>query len=220
MGTTTNFDLPYPESSSTPNGPAQIKALAEAVDNLLIPLDAPAEFASNLEVVGNLGVQGDTFVEALEATSVTTTNLEATNVTVGSQDWTGEWMDFDPNWTSASGASPDIGNGTLTARYMQLGKTVFFNIYLAGGSTTVWGGGFWQFSLPVQANNSFTAACSYRDNSIPLNVAGSADIRNNPGGTNAIIRSNVPTGAAVSNTIPFTWATADTYKVTGVYEAA
>ena len=32
MGTTTNYAWPYPELTDPPNGPAQIKALADAVD--------------------------------------------------------------------------------------------------------------------------------------------------------------------------------------------
>lgn len=219
MGTTTNFNLPYPEPSNIPDGPSQIRALAEAVDNLLIPTDAPVEFGSHVEVVGNLGVQGDSFVEDLDADTITANTVETTNLVVSGN--FGQWMDFDPNWTTSAGDDPAIGNGTLTGRYIQIGKLVVFNIVLVAGSTTNFGsGGFWQFNLPVQAAQSFTAACSYRDNSAPSNIVGSADCRATAGGVNGIIRSNVPSGTAVNASNPFVWASGDTYKVSGFYEAA
>ena len=36
MGTTTNRGFPYPEASDAPDGPGQIQALAEAVDEALL----------------------------------------------------------------------------------------------------------------------------------------------------------------------------------------
>lgn len=35
MGATTNFEIPYPDSTDAPNGPAQLQALADKVDLLL-----------------------------------------------------------------------------------------------------------------------------------------------------------------------------------------
>lgn len=221
MGTTSNFNLPYPEPSNIPDGPNQIRALAEAVDNLLIPTDAPVEFGSHVEVVGNLGVQGDTYVEDLDAASITTSGLSVSGaVTVGSQNWNGEWLDFNANWTTSSGASPDIGNGTLIARYIQVGKTVHFTIVLEAGSTTSFGdGGYWQFNLPVQARYGFTATAAFRHSSPAQYVTGSCDCRSSSGGINAIIRINTPSGIAVRNSEPFTWGSGDTMKISGTYEA-
>lgn len=139
---------------------------------------------------------------------------------------TDAWSSFSPNWTTSSGTAPAIGDGTLTGRYHQVGKTVFFNIVLSAGSTTTFGSGtsadtvgLWQFDLPVQALEAFAATTSLRDNSLPANVSSSADCRNTSGGTNAIIRVNVPSGTAVNAQRPFVWASGDTMKISGVYEA-
>jgi hypothetical protein len=36
MGTTPNLDLPYPEDANAPDGPGQIQALAEAMDEAIV----------------------------------------------------------------------------------------------------------------------------------------------------------------------------------------
>lgn len=223
MGTTSNFNLPYPEPSSQPNGPAQIKALAEAVDELLIPLDAPAEFQSNVEVMGTLGVQGDTYVEDLDAASITTSDLSVSgDVTVGSQDWTGEWLDFDPNWNTEAGSDPDIGNGTLIGRYIQIGKTVHFQITLIGGSTTSFGdstSGYWRFNLPVAPRWESVAYALSRDSSSGFRYTGCCEL--NPAVTNGILRVNTPvdgSNGSVHYQNPFPWADGDSLRISGTYE--
>jgi hypothetical protein len=63
------------------------------------------------------------------------------------------WTTYTPTWTSTSTA-PAIGNGTLTGRYMKIGRTVIVEINLIAGSTTTFGTGNYSFSLPVQAASS------------------------------------------------------------------
>lgn len=222
MGNTTNFNLPYPEASSIPDGPNQIRALAEAVDGLLIPLDAPAEFGSNVEIVGSLGVQGDTFVEALDATSVTTGSLTTGSVAVGSQDWTGEWLDFNPNWNTEAGTDPNIGNGTLTARYIQVGKTVHFQITLIAGSTTTFGdstSGYWRFNLPVAPRWESVGYALVRDFNSGFRYTGCVEL--NPVVNNGIVRVNCPVDGSNSSVHfqnPMTWANGDSLRISGTYE--
>jgi hypothetical protein len=223
MGTTTNFNLPYPEPSNTPDGPAQIQALAEAVDGYLIPLSAPAEFGSSVEVAGNLGVQGDTFLEDLEASTVTATDLDVSgDVTVGSQEWTGEWLDFNANWNCEAGSSPDVGNGTLTARYIQVGKTVHFHITLIAGSTTSFGNstsGYWRFNLPVAPRWEAVAYALARDFNSGFRYTGCVEL--NTVVTNGIIRVNTPvdgSNGSVHYQNPFVWATGDSLRISGTYE--
>jgi hypothetical protein len=57
---------------------------------------------------------------------------------------------YTPSWTAAGGTAPAIGSGTLTGRYMKIGKMVDFWIYLRGAADTTWGSGvnFWSFTLP------------------------------------------------------------------------
>lgn len=63
------------------------------------------------------------------------------------------WTAYTPTWTSTSTA-PALGNGTLTGRYMKIGRTVIGHINLITGSTTTYGTGNYSFSLPVQAANA------------------------------------------------------------------
>lgn len=56
---------------------------------------------------------------------------------------------YTPVWTSAGGAAPVVGNGSLTGQWARMGGLVWANITLVIGSTTTLGGGGWVFSLPV-----------------------------------------------------------------------
>lgn len=67
------------------------------------------------------------------------------------------WTAYTPTW-NGSAATPAIGNGTLTGRFMQVGKLVRFHIDLVYGSTTTSGaaGNLWNWSLPVAVATSLT----------------------------------------------------------------
>ncbi|MFI9344918.1 hypothetical protein ACIG0D_27185 [Streptomyces sp. NPDC052773] len=59
------------------------------------------------------------------------------------------WTSYTPTWTSST--APSLGNGTLVGRYMKIGRTVFVVIHLTTGSTTTYGSGSYNWSLPVTA---------------------------------------------------------------------
>lgn len=60
----------------------------------------------------------------------------------------GEWQAYTPAW-SATGTAPSLGDGTLTGRYTQIGKTIHAMLTLAMGSTTTYGTGVYTFTVPV-----------------------------------------------------------------------
>lgn len=60
------------------------------------------------------------------------------------------WTTYTPTWTS-TGTAPAIGNGSLTGRYMKIGRTVIVEINMIAGATTTFGTGNYSFSLPVQS---------------------------------------------------------------------
>lgn|SRR5512134_2359748 len=130
---------------------------------------------------------------------------------------TGAWSSWTPSWTAVT-SNPSLGNGTLTGSYKQVGKTVFFNLVLTMGSTTTYGTGLWQFSIPVAATEAFAAPCSVRDNSAGINLAATADGRTGSTAT-AILRIGTTTGSGVNSTTPFTWAQNDVLKITGTYQS-
>ncbi len=59
----------------------------------------------------------------------------------------GAWQSYTPAWT-ASVTQPAIGNGVLTGRFLQIGKTVDVMVHILWGSTTSNGNGLYTFSLP------------------------------------------------------------------------
>lgn len=61
-----------------------------------------------------------------------------------------------PTWASAGPTQPAIGNGTLSGRYVNLGKIGFLQITVKCGTTTVTGGADYQFGLP----NGWTSAAN------------------------------------------------------------
>ncbi|MFD5573971.1 hypothetical protein [Streptomyces cadmiisoli] len=63
------------------------------------------------------------------------------------------WTSYTPVWT-ASGTAPVLGNGTLSGRYMKIGRTVVAHIQLVMGSTTTYGTGDYSFSLPANTANA------------------------------------------------------------------
>lgn len=60
------------------------------------------------------------------------------------------WQTYAPVWTT-SGLAPVLGNGSLSGRWRQLGRTVDLALALTFGSTTNAGSGSFAFSLPIPA---------------------------------------------------------------------
>ncbi|MGW0795197.1 hypothetical protein [Streptomyces sp. NPDC002692] len=64
------------------------------------------------------------------------------------------WTAYTPVWTG-SGSNPVLGaNGTLTGRYMKIGRTVICHINLTTGSATTYGSGNYNFTTPFAAANA------------------------------------------------------------------
>jgi hypothetical protein len=134
------------------------------------------------------------------------------------------WTAYTPTIT-ADGGGFSLNNGTLTGRYKQLGKTVFFSLKFVFGSTTSTGTGHWNFSLPVTAYDAnFTFTATILDDGIAW--YGGIGNGNYTGSTTsfAVIipgtNSSVTTWASVGNGGPFIWGTSDNITISGSYEAA
>lgn len=120
---------------------------------------------------------------------------------------------YTPTWTVAAGAVPVLGSGTLTGRYIVIGKYVLLSIYLVAAGNTTFGAGtsanYWRFSLPAgidpldgvmqagtvtcydsSADEHFRAACSiFGDQTrIETNVHGTSPL---PWGNNDRMTINI-----------------------------
>jgi len=133
----------------------------------------------------------------------------------------GAWNAYVPVWRS-SGTAPAIGNGSLTGRFMQVGKTVFFSIHFVAGSTTTFGTGNYTVTLPVAAV-ALSARVGVYGNLTDISATTSyIAFLYWTNGTTANLVTNGSGGAhaTVTNIAPFTWANTDEWAYQGCYEAA
>lgn len=123
------------------------------------------------------------------------------------------WIQYTPSWT-ATGGTPSIGNGTLVGRYSRVGNIIVGGIFIYGGSTTVWTGTQYTFSLPVTAANDYWAGSAhiYNGNTGAYYVAGTY-----ASGSNFHLVTNSGWAGATS---PATWTTNFVCRISFTYEAA
>lgn len=69
----------------------------------------------------------------------------------------GPWVDYTPIWTS-SGTQPSIGNGALVGKWRRVGDSMEVTIVAVFGTTTTFGTGTYNFSLPSGYTFNGTAA--------------------------------------------------------------
>lgn len=132
------------------------------------------------------------------------------------------WQSWTPTFTNFT-----LGTGTInSAKYTQVGKTVYFRLRITLGSTPGIGTDV-QFTLPVASaseENSGTAPFNLIGQGI-LYDAGTANyigyIGTSSTTTAWILRSVGGTQiAGLTSTQPFTWASGDVIYLRGSYEAA
>lgn len=133
------------------------------------------------------------------------------------------WTVWTPTWTNLS-----VGNGTVTAKYRQIGRLVIAHLHVVFGSTTSISGAV-DFTLPVnRATYAGTAGLTslgparFFDTSVPAGNEGQiVNIAADKGRVYALNASGTYLASAdLSSTIPFTWATGDEINAQLVYEAA
>jgi hypothetical protein len=139
---------------------------------------------------------------------------------------TDPWSDYSASvqWQGAS-ANPVIGNGVITARYIQSGKFVLYTGSIVMGSTTTFGTSTWFISLPVTpiasaaSNTGYPGAAFFFDNSAAANrISGTMSIIDLSPTPRADFY--IGSGGVVTSAAPFTWAQNDVLGWTLLYEAA
>lgn len=123
----------------------------------------------------------------------------------------GAWASYVPTDTNVT-----LGNGTRTAKFVQLGKTVHFSWSITFGTTTAFTGTV-SVGLPVAAAATGRwSVAVYMLDSGTQNFSAGAFI--DSGGSSA--QPLLAAGGGINSTIPFTWAVNDRLVVSGTYEAA
>lgn len=154
---------------------------------------------------------------SLDSDNISDGGVVPNNLTSGTgTSWA--WQSWTPTWTGVT-----EGNGTTTAVYTQIGKTVHFLIRITLGSTS--GMGSTIFSLPVTATSNFLATKTligssyFHDSSTGFGYVGYTRLESST--TGRAITFNTSAGVVgISSSVPFTWATGDQLVITGTYEAA
>jgi len=165
-----------------------------------------------------------TFAVGEKLTAARTNNFcQEGEVTNSSLDTTagqpgGAWTSFTP---TISGGTV---TGTKTGKYIQVGKMVDFVVYLTWDTSSAFSG--LKIDLPVTASSSANISSftvTFGDGPVPYPgtcVHTTANITPYAMVDDTGTSSGYVSAAAISNSIPFTWATGDTVQIAGRYEAA
>ena len=126
------------------------------------------------------------------------------------------WTTWTPSLTGIT-----TGNGTVTAKYLQIGKMVQFRFKFQLGSTSAITGGP-TITLPVAQATGSHLSCPvlYEDSGLRLHMGMSQILT----GTISLFAINTASvyaeTAGISSTVPFTWTTNDSLVANGTDEAA
>lgn len=145
---------------------------------------------------------------------LTNANLSTTTGALG-----GAWQDWTPSYVNIT-----VGNGTVTAKYIQIGKTVHFFWKIVCGSTTAISNNH-TITPPVTPNARYTA-----HNFMPVGVTNTNDVTGNDfagwvvfttsGNFNPLIANYAGSNGQITSAFPITEASGDTHALSGTYEAA
>ena len=145
-------------------------------------------------------------------------DLGSDTVTIGGNPvQAGEWSTWTPTLTNWA-----IGNGTITGRYAQFGKTVHFTLLLTVGSTTSYSGTPYM-TLPVStdsADRSIFDASFQTGGTIRGGYAQAVSAGDNRIYPVYADTASLGTWTNVSSSVPYTWSNGMILRITGTYEAA
>lgn len=124
------------------------------------------------------------------------------------------WTAYTPTLTGIT-----LGNGTLTAKYLQAGKLFIGRVKFVAGATTTYSAANLSFTLPAAFNTALNGT----------DVLGAGQVNNGSGATRRLV-TVAPTGTAaavlayeggtVTNSAPFAFGTSSQIAFEFTYEGA
>lgn len=156
-------------------------------------------------------------------------NLDSNNIAEGGvvpnslTDGTGtswSWSSWTPTYTNIT-----VGNGTVTAKYIQIGKTVHGRFRLDCGSTTSIAANF-RVTLPVELESGYSnyeaiGSAIARDSSSANEIPGVVQVFNAGASADVEVRWADSEGSANDpGDVPFAEADGDRFTFSFTYEAA
>lgn len=168
---------------------------------------------------------GINYTAATFATNHKITAAEwATEVTTPFNGLQAAWTSYTPAWTS-SGTAPVLNNGTIVGKYMQVGKTIDFAVLLTPGSTTTFGTLNYSISLPPSLTVISDGMQIIAHAQLLIGgVRWHGQLVISSGATTCqpffSTSSADPRLTQMTPTAPGTFATGNTLRLTGRYEAA
>lgn len=133
----------------------------------------------------------------------------------------GAWTTYTPTWTGST-TNPVLGNGTLTGRYMKIGRTVWAEVFLQPGGTTTFGSGTYLFSAPFTKAASGTESVGGARLSAGSVYMGQCVLSPSSSSMNATFpnTSTPATAVNMSNSTPATLASGHALRLSICYEAS
>ena len=132
----------------------------------------------------------------------------------------GSWVAFTPTFANFT-----LGNGTVSARFIRIGRTVIVRMNLTLGSTSSMGS-FPNFALPVSASSNYSFPVFSSGNLI-IEDTGSRNFLGKMRLTSTTtadfvfdsVSGSSLTNSFLSSTAPMTWAATDKFDLQIIYEA-
>ncbi|MFJ8555317.1 hypothetical protein [Streptomyces sp. NPDC093676] len=133
----------------------------------------------------------------------------------------GTWTTYTPTWT-ASTTNPSIGNGTITGRYLKIGRTVLAELYISVGSTTTIGSGTYLLTVPFPKANVGTESVGAARLSAGSVYIGQCVLGPNNSTMNVTfpVQATPGIGQNWTNSTPATLASGHVMRMSIVYEAS
>ena len=243
MATSPNFNWPEPDNTDlVKNGALAIRTAVNAIDTSLVDLkggttgqvlakasgtdmdftwvtsdDANAIQNAIVDAKGDLIAASAADTPARSAVGANDLFLTAASGEATGLKWAGAWETWSPTI-----ANMTIGNGTITARYARIGKTIAISVRVQFGTTTSITGSP-NFLLPVSAASNAVFPVWCIDTGVGGFFANAGVFAFDRTRTYLDLIGTAGTwanGTSFGATSPFTWGNTDEFFLSGTYEVA